>query len=352
MKALVVLDERWDSALTDLGIKVGLSLSCQVGFAVLKDRPAHRKLEGRGFPIFFIEDPRKGFPLRAFLSLKRAIRDFSPQVVVTIRGDEMLFASLLKSSFGYSLYRIHGEQKGIRDSFLNRFIHRKFVDGVVVSSKRLLNPVVDGLRKLIIPGLVDTERFYPDAEGAERFRREIGAGSRKLIGVVGRLDPVKGHGLFLEALSKLRRNDYLAVVVGEEKNVKVKQLMEVARRLKIMDRVRFITRRVDNIRAVMSACDLGVIPSKGSEVILRVPLEFMACGTAIVSTGVGALPEVVRPPFGLTVPPSSEALAGAINSFLDMNLKELGRAAREVAVENYSIGANASAIDRFICCRL
>lgn len=352
MRALIVLDERWNSALTDLGIKVGLSLSCEVAFALLKNKPAHKRLEGKGYPLFFIEDPRKGLPFKAFLSLKRVLTSYRPDVVVTIRGDELLFSALLKNSFGYSLYRIHGSQRGVKDSFLNRLLHEKFVDGVIVSSRKLINPVIEGLRKLIIPGLVDADEFYPDREGAERFRREVGAQGKRLIGVVGRLDPVKGHSLFLKALSKVRRTDYLAVIVGEEKNTKVSELKALARSLGVLDKTIFIPQKREDIRAIMSACDLGVVPSVGSEVILRAPLEFMACGTAVVSTRVGALPEVIKPPFGLSVPPSPEALAEAINSFLDRDLSELGRTAREVAVEKYSLKSNAPRIDRFICGRV
>jgi len=349
VKALIVLDERWNSALTDLGIKVGLSLSCEVAFAVLKDKPAHRRLEGKGYPLYFIEDPRKGLPFKAFLSLKGALTHFNPHAVITIRGDELLFAALLKNSLNYSLYRIHGSQRGVKDSILNRLLHKKFVDGVIVSSKRLINPVIENLRKLLIPGLVDTEEFQPDEKGAEEFRKRLGIGKKKLIGVVGRLDPIKGHDLFLKALSLLKRDDWVAVIAGEEKNTKLSSLRSLAKNLGISDRVIFIPERVKNVKALMSACHLGVVPSKGSEVILRVPLEFMACATAVVSTNVGALPEVIKPPFGLSVPPTPESLALAIDSFLNKELKKLGQIAREVAVENYSLKANAPLIDNFIC---
>ena len=352
MRALIVLDERWDSALTDLGIKVGLSLSCEVAFAVLKGKPAHERLKGKGYPLYFIEDPRKGLPFKAFFSLKRALTHFNPHAVITIRGDELLFSALLKSSLNYSLYRIHGEQKGVRNTALNRLLHKRLVDGVIVSSKKLINPVIEGLRKLIVPGLVDAEEFFPDEEGAEEFRRRLGVGGKKLIGVVGRLDPVKGHDLFLRALSLLKRDDWVAVVVGEEKNTKLSELRSLAKSLGISDRVIFIPERLKSVRALMSACHLGVVPSKGSEVILRAPLEFMACGTPVVSTSVGALPEVVKPPYGLSVPPTPESLSSAIDSFLDKDLKKLGQVAREVAVENYSLKANAPLIDSFICRRV
>ncbi|WP_457679256.1 glycosyltransferase family 4 protein [Thermovibrio sp.] len=353
MRALVVLDERWNSALTDLGIKVGLLLRCKVAFAVLKGYPAHRRLKDAGFPLFFIEDPRRGLPFKPFLSLKRAIESYKPDAVITIRGDEMLFSSLLKGSYNFSLFRIHGSQRGIKNTFLNRLIHERFVDGVILSSKRLLNPVISGLRKIFLPGLVDTEKFYYSEEEAEAFRREIGLSKeKKLIGVVGRLDPVKGHKLLIKALSLLKRRDFFTVIVGKEEGVKVKELKELARKLNVEDNLLFIPEYREDIRGIMSACELAVVPSVGSEVVLRAPLEFMACETPVVSTRVGALPEVISSPFGATVNPEPVELASAIDLFLDKELKELGKVARGVADEKYSLKANAPLVNSFICGRL
>ena len=349
MRALVVLDERWNSALTDLGIKIGSVLKCQVAFALLKGCPAHKRLEGKGYPLFFIEDPRRGLPLKAFLSLKRVLYSFKPNVVLTIRGDEMLFASLLKGKLGYSLFRLHGSQRGIRNTFLNKLIHEKFIDGVILSSRKFLTSVVEKVPKIIINGLVDTEEFSFSLKGREFFRERLKVGSRKLIGVVGRLDPVKGHSLFLRALSRLKRNDFLAVIVGKEENVKLSALIALRDSLGLRDKVLFIPERLERIRDFMSACDLGVIPSLGSEVILRVPLEFMACRTALVSTSVGALPEVVSPPFGITTSPREDSLACAINKMLDEDLTRLGLISQEVAVEKFSLKSNSTLINEFLC---
>lgn len=349
MRALVVLDERWNSALTDLGIKIGSILKCQVAFALLKGYPAHKRLEGKGYPLFFIEDPRRGIPLKAFLSLKKALYSFRPNVVLTIRGDEMLFASLLKGKLGYSLFRLHGSQRGMRNSFLNRLIHRKFVDGVILSTRKFLTSVVSEIPKIVINGLVDTKEFSFSLKGRGYFREKLKVKGKKLIGVVGRLDPVKGHSLFLKALSKLKRDDFLAVVVGNEENVKLKDLVNLRDSLGLKERVLFIPERIKEIKDFMSACDLGVVPSLGSEVVLRVPLEFMACRTALVSTNVGALPEVVSPPFGICVPPKEDSLACAINKMLDEDLNKLGLISQEVAVEKYSLESNSPLINNFLC---
>jgi glycosyltransferase involved in cell wall biosynthesis len=350
MRKLVVLDERWDSALTDLGVKIASLLEGEVACAVLKDSPAERKCKERGIPTFYIKDPRKGFPLFPFLSLKKVIETFKPRVVLTIRGDEMLFSALLKRRFSFRLYRLHGEAKGIRESFLNRFLHERFVNGVVLSSRKLLNSVVVNIPKLFIHGAVDVEKFRFSEEGRRRVRRELKVGSELLFGVVGRLDPVKGHEVFLRALSLLKRKglEFKAVIVGEEKNVKLRSLLELLKALSLDEEVTFIPERRKDIVDIMSAVDVGVVPSLGSEMIARVPLEFMACRRPVVVSNVGVLPEIVREEFGVVVEPSPTSLAEGLETTFKRDLKRMGLLAEEEVREKYSLDALRSSVNSFI----
>ena len=356
MRALVVLDERWNSALTDLGIKLGQLLECEVAFGVLKGYPAHRRLEGK-FTLFFVEDPRKGLPFKAFLSLKRALEAYKPQILVTIRGEELLFGALLKKRFGYRLFRVHGHQRGVKDSFLNRLLHERFVDGVVVANRDFLKSSALGSfkeRSLVIPGAVDTSAFYYDEEGARRVRNSLKIGRKRLIGVLGRFDPVKGHELLFKALSLLKRSDYHLLVIGREEGISLSQLEKLSEKLGLRRRVTFVTELLSpsQLRSYLSACELGVVPSLGSEVLLRAPLEFMACRSAVVSTSVGSLKFVVKEPFGLCVRPEPEELAAAIDLMLSRNLKELGKRAQEEVNEKYSLYSLKPAVNSFFCGRL
>ena len=349
MRKLFVLDERWDSALTDLGIKMATVSEGEVACAVLKGAPAEKKVKKAGLKCFYIEDPRKGLPFKPFFSLKGVIEEFRPDVVVTIRGDELLFSSLLKKKFGFKLYRIHGEAKGIRNTVLNRYVHKKYVDGVVLSSRRLVNDVIVELPKVFVRGAVDTEKFKFSEEGRRRVREELGINDSILLGIVGRLDPVKGHDLFIRALSILVKKglNVKGLIVGEEKNVKLSDLGSLARNLGVDRNIIFITERREDIVDLMSAIDVGVVPSKGSEMIARTLLEFMACGRPVVATEVGVLPEIVKENFGRVVKAEERALCRGIEAILNRNLRELGKAAREEAVENYSLRRLADVVNSF-----
>jgi starch synthase len=77
-----------------------------------------------------------------------------------------------------------------------------------------------------------------------------------------------------------------------------------------------------------------------------VNLEAMACGTAVVASQVGGIPEVVSDgETGLLVPPDDpDALAGALNSLLDDPRRacQMGERGRERAIADFSWPAIAA----------
>jgi glycosyltransferase involved in cell wall biosynthesis len=82
--------------------------------------------------------------------------------------------------------------------------------------------------------------------------------------------------------------------------------------------------------------------------IARTLLEFMACGRPVVTTDVGVLPEIVKGNFGMVVKAEEGALCRGVEAILNRNLRELGKAAREEAVENYSLRKLADVVNSFL----
>ena len=72
-------------------------------------------------------------------------------------------------------------------------------------------------KTVVIPNGIDTERFCPDPLARSRVRAEWGINEQeKLIGLVGRLDPMKDHPVFIEAAALLakKRSEVRFVCVG------------------------------------------------------------------------------------------------------------------------------------------
>ena len=72
-------------------------------------------------------------------------------------------------------------------------------------------------KTVVIPNGIDTERFRPNPLARRRIREEWGIKEQEeLIGLVGRLDPMKDHPIFIEAAALLakRRSEIRFVCVG------------------------------------------------------------------------------------------------------------------------------------------
>lgn len=116
-----------------------------------------------------------------------------------------------------------------------------------------------------------------------------------VVGIVARLDPVKGHRYLIQAIAELQTR-YPRIqlkIAGQEENIKVSELRRVAERHDVKPRVEFLGFQ-DRVAEFMKGCTVGVVASTGSEAVSRVALEWMAAGKPLVATSVGCLPELVK----------------------------------------------------------
>lgn len=193
-----------------------------------------------------------------------------------------------------------------------------------------------------IPLGLELDRFAPARTAALRgdLRAELGIGDEPIVTIVGRLAPIKNHGLLLEAAARLAaegRPCHFAVVGGGTEEA---ALRERARALGVADRVTFLGWRRDLDR-VYAGSDVVALTSgnEGTPVAL---IEALAAGRAVVSTDVGGVRDVLQDgALGLLVPPGDAgALAGALARLLDdPALREsLGARGAVSAPARYGVG--------------
>lgn len=175
-------------------------------------------------------------------------------------------------------------------------------------------------KTLVIPNGIDTERFRPDPLARIRIRSEWGVTEQeKLIGLVGRLDPMKDHPVFIEAAALLadKRSDTRFVCVGGGPEEYGAKLQVLANNLGLEKRLLWVGTRED-MPAVYTALDIAVSSSYG-EGFANVIGEAMACGVPCVVTNVGDSARVVGD-VGEVVPPKDPvALRNAIERLLDQS---------------------------------
>jgi glycosyltransferase involved in cell wall biosynthesis len=186
---------------------------------------------------------------------------------------------------------------------------------------------------------IDTQRFQRDPEGRARVRAEWGIrDDQVLVGMVGRLDLMKDHPVFLEAAARvaLRRANVRFVCVGSGEAKYQESLARLGEQLGLGDRLRWAGPRTD-MPAVYSALDLHVSTSYG-EGLSNVVAEAMACEVPAVATDVGDSAWILGS-MGPVIPPKhAEKLAEAMDSVL-VEAKSDTQSLRRRIIDHLSVSA-------------
>ncbi len=174
-------------------------------------------------------------------------------------------------------------------------------------------------RRAAVLTLPDGLGHVPGLVPREQARATLGVPpDRFAVAIVGRLSAWKGQDVLLRALAEpaLAERGALALVAGapwpgEER--RERELRELAARLGVADRVRFLGFRPD-VGTVLAAADAAAVPSTQPDPLPGAALEAAAAGLPVVAAAHGGLPEVVRDGVtGLLVPPRDpRALAAAL----------------------------------------
>jgi teichuronic acid biosynthesis glycosyltransferase TuaC len=124
----------------------------------------------------------------------------------------------------------------------------------------------------------------------ESTRQRLGIGSAVPVAVsVGNLVPEKGHDLVLTAIARLPDVHLLIVGRGPERERLARQAADlgIARRVQMLDNM-----SQSELAKVYSAADVLTLGST-REGWPNVVLEALSCGTPVVATDVGAVPDIV-----------------------------------------------------------
>lgn len=182
-------------------------------------------------------------------------------------------------------------------------------------------------RIVVIPNGIDTERFQLDEAGRERVRGEWRiAPDELLIGLVARLDPMKDHANFLEAIARVRKAlpSVRFACVGSGSPALTNALRSLAERLGLADIGVWSGTRHD-MPAVNSAFDIAVSSAAFGEGFSNAIAEAMACQRLCVVTDVGDSRWIVGNTGAIVPPRDPEAMCSAL---LDLARSSTGPAQR------------------------
>ncbi len=227
-----------------------------------------------------------------------------------------------------------------------------WVDAVVFNSKQVIPFAVarEGVRLeqvVCIPNGVRTDK-QAGSLCAARLRSELGiAPTTKVIGMVGRLYPQKGHHFLLTAFAKVLEEvpDTVMLIVGD--GPLRRELEAEAIQLRITPQARFLGERAD-VQDLLACMDVYVQSSLW-EGMPNAVLEAMAAGKPVVATAVDGTTELItQGETGWLVKPSdAEALADRIVYALNnlTEAKRIGEASTQRVAADFSIDNMISSYD-------
>lgn len=285
-----------------------------------------KTVERDGFDILHAHGARANF-VAALVK-----RHVNVPVVTTVHSDylhdfdspikKLVFTPLNALSLTRIPYRI-----AVSDSFREMLIRRGFAPNSIFT-------VYNG---------IDADSLSPSVTKADFCARYglVLPENAVVFGCAARLDRVKGVDVLLRAASRVltKRPDAHFLVAGD--GGERKRLLRLAKRLGIADRVHFLG-RVDDIASFYAALDVNVVPSR-SESFPYSMLEGAALSVPTVAAMVGGIPDFIRDgETGYLFPvDDADALAERLIRISrdPDHAKDLGRAARELLTENFSVSA-------------
>jgi alpha-maltose-1-phosphate synthase len=203
-------------------------------------------------------------------------------------------------------------------------------------------PAVSPARVHVIRNGIDTAQYVPDL-GTDVLARYGIDPARPSVVFVGRVTRQKGVPVLLHAAQRLDPAAQLVLCAGQadtpELEAEVSGLVEHLRAIR--PGVIWIPGMLakPEVIQILSHATAFACPSL-YEPLGIVNLEAMACGTAVVASDVGGIPEVVADGrTGLLTPPGDpEALASALNALIadPARAAAMGEAGRERAVTEFS----------------
>ena len=194
-------------------------------------------------------------------------------------------------------------------------------DRIIAVSRSLQRMVDDlgyGQKTDVISSGFAGERFK--VLERSRCRRHLGLPADKTILLyVGNMEPVKGTEIAIEAFRHLcrKRDDLMFVLVGD--GTLRPGLEQAVEHAGLSGRVRFEGRKPNvEVALYLNAADVLVVPSRNEGRPAAI-MESLACGTSVVATRVGGIPELISDEsLGVLVEPENpEALADGVLRALD-----------------------------------
>ncbi len=292
----------------------------------------------------------------AFLRLYSLMRRERPDIVHTHTAKAGALGRLAAALAGVPI-KVHTFHGHIFDGYFSPikaktfiFLERilaLFTDRLITVSERIKYDIVNRLKVTqdrkcaVIPLGLELDKFLDCERERGAFRKTLAIDdAAQLVGIVGRLVPIKNHRMFLNAARRLKSDlpglkvKFIIVGDGELRG----ELEDYSHRLGLREDVIF-TGWVKDLACVYADLDVVALTSlnEGTPVSL---IEAMASGRPVIATEVGGIRDLISPDVNGILARSGDVddfCSGLISLLNDSDKRrELGKRGRDSVAVKYS----------------
>lgn len=222
------------------------------------------------------------------------------------------------------------------------FFCEKILTLSIASKSEMIRAGIDSKKIVVFRYWVDQELFKPINKNYEKTI--LGFEGHFVVLFVGRLIKEKGIHLLVEIAKRFDHcgGNMLFLVAGD--GPLRHELNLVQKKVKTLRWIGRLSNR--DLSHYYGAADIVVVPSTHEEGFGRVILEALSCGTPVVASKKGGIPEALDPSVGFALSPQVSTFVTTINILLQNPslLKQMTEACRPYAERQFSLN-NAKLIE-------
>ncbi|MEW6551043.1 MAG: glycosyltransferase [Campylobacterota bacterium] len=300
--------------------------------------------------IYYNLDKKGRYDIFKFYSsYKKILKTINPDVIYSFKEEMNIFSYFCKpqktkSIWGFRASNMDLSQYG-KLSQLLFWLQKKFsskVDMIIANSNASIiyhkNHGFGMSNSEVIPNGIDINKFKITHEDRNFFRSEYKLKDSDIaIGIVSRIDYMKGYIIFTKAVKKLMKefdNVYTFSIGGGDEKIK-KECEKILGEFN-NDRFKWLGNQ-SNVEKIYSGFDICCSSSFG-EGFSNSIAEAMSCELPCIVTNVGDSAYIVDK-YGIVVEPNNvESLYNGLKRMIQNDFKELGILSRKRIEENFSTG--------------
>nr|WP_321459144.1 glycosyltransferase [uncultured Vibrio sp.] len=300
-----------------------------------------KSFEDKDIKVISLDMPKGGITISSIYLLYKAIKNYQPDIV----HSHMIHANLMSR-----FIRIFLRFKLVNTAH-NVYEGGKLLEFVLKSSDFLCESTTqvspEGLERYIEQGLFKEHKScfmknavkLPEITESKTLCDQVLAGHEDdfVFLSIGRLEPVKDYKNLLDAISLIKHENVFFVIAG--RGFLLDELQDYAVLKNVDKKVKFLGARND-IDQLIASADAFVMSSKYEGLPISL-LECMAQGLPVVSTEVGAIPNLIKTEINgfLVKPEDSVELAKAIDLLVELSeekIQQMSAYSRTLIKEQFS----------------